>query len=70
MDGDSKQSQNNEEGPVNMVHDARPIFQSLRFRHSSVLADGDDWKSLGRQFRFVLYSGTVLWILHAISLYI
>lgn len=70
MDGDSKQSQNIEEGPVNMVHDTRPIFQSVWIRHSTVLADSDDWKSMGRQFRFVLCSGTVLWIIHAISLYI
>ena len=68
MDGDSRQQENIKANSSNMEHDAGTIFQSLWFRHSAVLADRDDWKPLERQFRFVLCSGAILWIIHAISL--
>lgn len=68
MEGDSRQQENIKANSSNIVHDASTVFQPFWFRHSAVLADRDDWKPLERQFRFVLYSGVVLWIIHAISL--
>ena len=68
MDGDSRQQKNIKANSSNMEHDASAVFQSFWLRHSTILANGDDWKSLERQFRFVLCSGVVLWIIHAISL--
>lgn len=68
MDGDSSRQKNIKADTSNMVHDAGTLFQSLWIRHSTILANGDDWKPLERQFRFVLCSGVVLWIIHVISL--
>ena len=51
-------------------HDARTIFQPVRVRHRSVLANSNDWKFMGREFRFVLCCGIVLWVIHLLSMVI
>jgi hypothetical protein len=66
MDGDSRKKQSAK--PSNMVHDDCTILQSLWIRHSSVLAANSNWKFVESEFRFVLYSGIVLWTIHFISL--
>lgn len=51
-----------------MEYDDSAIFQSTWIRRNTVLVDQDDWQPLARQFRYVFYSGIILWALHAISL--
>lgn len=51
----------------NMEHDDSSLLQSVRFRHSSVLVDTSNWNFVAREFRFVLYSGIVLWAIHLLS---
>lgn len=70
MEGDSRKQKNIKAKSSDVVHDACSILQPIWVRHSAVLANGDDWQSMGRQLRFVLYSGTILWIIYAISLYL
>lgn len=70
MEGDSSKQKNIKAKSSNMDHDAGTILQSVWIRHSTVLANGDDWQSMGRQLRFVLCSGTIFWIIYAISLYL
>ena len=69
MEGDSRQQENIKSDHSNMVHDAGIVLQSSWIRHSAVLVNACDWQSMGRQFRFVLYSGIVLWTIHLISLF-
>ena len=68
MEGDSRQQENIKSDHSNVVHDGSSVLQSSWIRHSTVLANACDWQSMGRQFRFVLYSGIVLWTIHFISL--
>ena len=68
MEGDSRQQENIKSDHSNMVHDGSSILQSSWIRYSTILANAGDWQSMGRQFRFVLYSGIVLWSIHLISL--
>ena len=68
MEGDSRQQGNIKSDHGNVVHDDSSILQSSWIRYSTVLANAGDWQSMGRQFRFVLYSGIVLWSIHLISL--
>ena len=68
MEGDSRKQKNIKAKSSDVVHDACSILQPVWVRHSTVLANRDDWQSMGRQLRFVLYSGTILWIIYAISL--
>jgi len=70
MDGDSRQQKNIKTNNSDMVHDAGSILQSSWIRRSSVLANCYNWKSMERQFCFVLYSGIVLWSIHIITLHI
>ena len=70
MEGDSRKRKNIKAKSSDVVHDACFILQPVGVRHSAVLADEYDWQSMGRQLRFVLYSGTILWIIYAISLYL
>ena len=70
MEGDSSKQKNIKAKSSDVVHDASSILQPIWVRHSTVLANGDDWQSMERQLRFVLCSGTILWIIHAISLYL
>jgi hypothetical protein len=71
MEHDSKGKTNLEKDPTeqhgNMEHDGSSLLQSVRFRHSSVLADSSNWEFMAREFRFVLYSGSILWIIHLLS---
>ena len=69
MEGESKNLENNSDRQSSdLEHDAGPILQPVRFRYSSVLADPTDWKFMGREFRFVLYCGIVLWTFHVLSM--
>ena len=70
MEGDRRKQKNIKAKSSDVVHDACSILQPVWVRHSAVLANGDDWQSMERQFRFVLCSGTILWIIYAISLYL
>lgn len=68
MEGDSHEHIEKRKGQIgSMDHDDSTIFQSSWIRHSSTMVDRDDWKYLARQFRYVLYGGTILWTLYAIS---
>lgn len=69
MEGDSRQQENIKSDHSNMVHDGGSIFQSSWIRCSAILANACNWESLGRQSRFVLYSGIVLWTIHLITLF-
>jgi len=68
MEGDSRQQENIKSNHCNMVHDGSSVLQSSWIRYSAVLANASNWQSMGRQFRFVLYSGIVFWSIHLISL--
>lgn len=69
MEGESKNLENNpDRQSSDLEHDVSPILQSIRLRHSSVLADPADWQLMGREFRFVLYCGIVLWTFHVLSM--
>lgn len=71
MEHDSKIKTNLEkdftEQHSNLVHDDSSVFQSVRFRHSSVLADSSNWEFVASEFRFVLCSGAILWLLYLLS---
>jgi hypothetical protein len=71
MEHDSKRKTNLEKNTTeqhgNMEHDDSSLLQSVRFRHSSVLADSDNWEFMAREFRFVLYSGSIFWIIYILS---
>jgi len=70
MEGDSrghiKTLQQKKSG--NMEHDDSSIFQPSWIRHNPVFVDRDDWKPLVRQFRYVFYSGIILWTIYFISM--
>jgi hypothetical protein len=72
MEHDSRDDKNMEKpilGQVsNLVHDDRVILQPVRFRYSSVLADVSNWKFMASELRFVLYSGSIFWIIYLLSL--
>lgn len=68
MEGESQNLERNPNGQFgNMVHDDCTVLQSVRVRHRPVLVDPDNWKFMESELRFVLYSGTVLWILFLLS---
>ena len=68
MEADSREYTEKTKKPsIDMEHDGSPIFQSVWIRRNPVLVDSDDWKPLARQFRYVLYSGVILWAIHIIS---
>lgn len=69
MEVDSREHiEKTKEQAIDFEYDDSVIFQSVWVRRNTVLADQDDWKPLARQFRYVLYGGIVLWVIHAISL--
>lgn len=69
MEGDSRgHIEKLKKQTSNMDNDASTIFQSSWVRHNTVLDNPSDWKSLVRQFRYVLYCGIILWTIHFISL--
>jgi hypothetical protein len=68
MDGDSeKYKYKNLKSISGMGNDDRSVFQSTRFRRSSILVDTNNWKFVGGEFRFVLYCGIILWTIHIVS---
>jgi hypothetical protein len=67
MEGESKRK-GKKTGPSNLEHDDSSILQPSRFRRGSVLVDSSNWKFVESEFRFVLYSGAILWIIHFISM--
>jgi hypothetical protein len=69
MDSESQNLETNLNGqPGNMVHDDRTVLQSVRFRYRTVLANAGNWQFMESQLRFVLHSGTILWLLFLLSL--
>ena len=69
MDSDSRNLEKNFIGqPSDMVRDDSSVLQSVRIRRGSVLADPVNWQFMESEFRFVLYSGTLLWALYLLSL--
>jgi len=72
MEHDSKDNKNMEKSILgqisNLVHDDSTLLQPVRFRYSSVLADVSNWKFLESELRFVLYSGSIFWIIYLLSL--
>ena len=51
-----------------LEYDDSIVLQSVRLRHSSVLADSEAWRFVASELRFVLYSGTFLWLIYLLSL--
>ena len=43
------------------------VFQSFWIRRSSIFSDIMDRKFMESQFRFVLYCGSILWIIYLLS---
>ena len=69
MEGESKNLENNpDRQPSDLEYDARSVFQSVRIRRRSILADSDDWQYMGREFRFVLRCGAILWAFYLLSM--
>lgn len=66
MDGDSSRQQKSTKSS-NVEFNDSSILQSVWIRHSTVLADITDRKFVESQFRYVLYSGTILWAIHILS---
>jgi hypothetical protein len=68
MDGDSRHLEKNFAGkPSDLVHDDSPVFQSVRVRHRSVLANPSNWDFVASECRVVFYSGVFLWALYLLS---
>jgi hypothetical protein len=69
MEGESRNLEKNPNGQSsNMEHDGGPILQPVRVRHRAVLADTSNWHFVESELRFVLYSGSFLWVLYLLSL--
>lgn len=68
MDSESQNLETNPNGqPGNMEHDDCSVLQSVRVRHRPVLVDPGNWQFMESELRFVLYSGTVFWLLFLLS---
>ena len=68
MDPDGKNLEPNIKGKSgNFMSDDGNVLQPFRFRLGTVLADRDFRKFVEGQFRFVLYCGSLLWILYWIK---
>ena len=69
-DGDSKRPKNKiaQGQSSDLEHDGSPVPQSSRIRRGTVLANWSDWKSMVRQFHYVLYGGIILWLIYVISM--
>jgi hypothetical protein len=62
---DSEESEKSTEGEIsNVVTNGRTLFQSTRIRYNSILARISNREFVESQFRYVLYSGTILWLIH------
>lgn len=69
MESESHYLEKNPNGQSShLVHDDSSVLQSVRVRRGSVLADPVNWQFVESEFRFVLYSGTILWALYLLSL--
>ena len=69
MEGDNYDLEKNSNGELSdSMYDDSAILQSIRLRHSSVLAHISDWHFVESELRFVLYSGIVFWAIHFLSL--
>jgi hypothetical protein len=65
---DSEQSKKDTEGdPSNASTNGRTLLQSIRIRYNTILADIADREFVESEFRYVLYSGIVLWLIHLTS---
>lgn len=67
MEGDSQSKTNSTTKLGKMVLNASTVFQSIWFRHCTILANNVNWESLVCQHRIVLFSGTILWLIHIFS---
>lgn len=62
---DSEQNEESTEGdPSDAVPDGRTLFQSIWIRYNTILANTTDREFVESKFRYVLYSGTILWLVH------
>jgi hypothetical protein len=69
MESESRYLEKNSNGQSShLVHDDCSVLQPVRVRRCSVLADPVNWQFVEIEFRFVLYSGTILWALYLLSL--
>lgn len=69
MEGESRNLEKNPNRKHgDMVHDDCTIFQPIRFRHSPILANRNNWQFVESELRFVLRGGTILWLLYLLSL--
>jgi hypothetical protein len=69
MEGESNRKKKHIDAESSDVeHDDRSILQSVRIRRDSVLVDTSHWKFMESELRFVLLSGTILWLIHIVSL--
>ena len=66
MDGDSSRKENSTKAS-NTEPDGGSFFQSLWIRYSSILADASNWEFMESQLCYVLYSGTILWIVYLLA---
>lgn len=53
--------------PGDMVRDSSNVFQSVRIRPDSILADPPEWEFVKGQFNFVLYFGVIVWTIFFLS---
>jgi hypothetical protein len=68
MDSDLKTEKHTEtEQPCELDDDAGPLLQSFWIRCCAVLANPFNRDSLASEFRYVLYSGVVLWTVFIFS---
>jgi len=62
---DSEESEESTEGEIsNMVPNDRTLFQSVRIRYNTILANISDRHFVESQSRYVWYSGAILWLIH------
>jgi hypothetical protein len=68
---DYEQNQNMETNifrkPFNKVPYVGNVLQSIWFRHCTILSDSLNRKFILRKLRFVLYIGTIFWIVFLLS---
>jgi hypothetical protein len=68
---DYEQNQNMETNffrkPFYKVPYVGDVLQSIRFRHCTILSDSFNRKFILRKPRFVLYIGTIFWIIFILS---
>jgi hypothetical protein len=50
-----------------VLPDDSNVLESTWVRHNSISTNTDDWGSLVRQFRLVLFSGGLFWCLYLLS---